>query len=128
MDRSLHRLAEERRTLFTAELDAVSKHRLLDRLYESFERDLELARAAIEHRDLQAKAEAIDHAIRIVGELSAALNHTRAPELCANLAALYDFVSSQLTQASAKLETAPLDQAKRVMTELGTAFRQAHVP
>ena len=110
------------------DLDSAPKHQILDRLYESFARDLELARTAIAARDIPGKAGAIDHAMRIVTELTAALDHALAPELCSNLEALYDFVNDRLVQANLSLETAPLDQASRVMTELGAAFRQAQRP
>jgi flagellar biosynthetic protein FliS len=65
--------------------------------------------------------------MQIVAELKASLDPSAAPALCANLIALYDFVTERLMDANLTLTTPPLDQATRVMTELGDAFRAAHV-
>jgi flagellar protein FliS len=108
------------------DLGSAPKHQIVDRLYERLARDLAEARGAIEARDIAGKAGAIDHAMRIVAELEAALDHAAAPELCASLAALYDFVTQRLVEANARMELTPLDQAARVMGELGAAFRKAH--
>ncbi len=108
------------------DLDSAPKSQIVERLFERFEKDLEVARVAIRAGDIAGKAGALDHALRIVAELAASLDHAAAPELCGNLIALYDFVSLQLTDANVKLVTEPLDRAKRVMTELGEAFAQVH--
>jgi len=108
------------------DLESAPKTQIVDRLYDRFLLDLDAARDAIAGRDVKAKAAALDHALRIVIELKAALDPSAAPELCVNLAALYDFVIAKLGEANATLTTPPLDQATRVMRELGEAFRGAH--
>lgn len=108
------------------DLESAPRTVIVERLFSRFLADVEHAREAIGARDIVKKAAMIDHAMRIVTELIASLDHTAAPELCANLHALYDFVNSQLTAASCTLTTEPLDHAVRVMRELDEAFRQAH--
>ncbi|MGN6109722.1 MAG: flagellar export chaperone FliS [Kofleriaceae bacterium] len=108
------------------DLASAPKSQVLDRLFERFLQDLDTARAALARRDIAGKASALDHALRIVGELAAALDHDAAPELCANLAALYDFVGHCVTQANIALATEPLDRATRIMSELAASFREAH--
>jgi flagellar secretion chaperone FliS len=108
------------------DLESAPKTQIVERLYERFARDVADARTAIAAKDIKAKAAAIDHAMRIVVELEAALDHTAAPQLCANLQALYQFVIGKLTEANLALATKPLDDVTRVMTELADAFRQAH--
>jgi flagellar secretion chaperone FliS len=108
------------------DLESAPKTQIVDRLFDRCLADITAARAALEARDLQKKALAIDHALQIVIELKASLDVAAAPELCANLGALYDFVSERLATANLTLTTPPLDQATRVMTELGEAFRGAH--
>lgn len=108
------------------DLESAPKTQILERLYDRFLADVVTAREAIEAKDIKAKAGAIDHALRIVVELKAALDFNVSPELCSNLAALYDFVTDRLMDASMTLTTKPLDQAVRVMAELGEAFRGAH--
>jgi flagellar secretion chaperone FliS len=108
------------------DLESAPKTQIVERLFDRCVRDIATARAAIEARDIHGKAAALDHALRIVAELKASLDVAAAPELCANLAALYDFVSDRLIDANTTLALPPLDQATRVMTELAEAFRGAH--
>jgi flagellar protein FliS len=108
------------------DLESAPRTQIVERLFDRFLLDVDNARAAIETRDVPRKAAMIDHAIQIVTELTASLDHAAAPELCANLKALYDYVTEQLTAASLTLTTAPLAQCNRVMTELAEAFRHAH--
>jgi len=108
------------------DLESAPKTQILERLFARFLVDLLDAREAIVAKDVKAKAIALDHAMRIVIELKASLDPNAAPELCSNLAALYDFVMAKLGEANTTLAVPPLDQATRVMTELGDAFRGAH--
>ena len=107
------------------DLDSAPKQDILSRLFERFLSDLDAARAAMAKRDVVRKAAAIDHALQIVTELEASLDHNAAPELCKNLQALYGFVAEQLYAASAKLDPKLLDAATKVMSELATSFREA---
>ena len=108
------------------DLESAPKTQILERLFDRFLVDLAGARTAIAARDIPGKAAAIDHALQIVVELKASLDAAAAPELCANLAALYDFVTDRLSDANTSLTTPPLDQCQRIMTEIGDAFRQVH--
>jgi flagellar protein FliS len=108
------------------DLESAPKTQILERLFDRCLADLAAAREAIEVKDIKKKAAALDHALQIVAELKASLDVAAAPELCANLAALYDFVTERMIEANARLEAKPLEQATRIMTELGDAFRGAH--
>jgi len=108
------------------DLESAPKHVVLERLFDRFARDLSQAREAITAKDIQKKAALLDHALRIVGEFSAALDHAAAPELCANLAALYQYVIERIGDANTKLEIAPLDEAVTLMGEIGDAFKAVH--
>ncbi|MFT3694215.1 MAG: flagellar export chaperone FliS [Kofleriaceae bacterium] len=110
----------------TVDLESAPKTQIVERLYERFARDVEEARMAIGSKDIHGKARALDHAIRIATELRAALDHAAAPALCANLDALYEFVIGRLSECNSSLQTKPLDQAAKIMAELGDAFRIAH--
>lgn len=109
----------------SVDLESAPKHLVLDRLFARFDRDIANARAAIAAGDIQTKANTIDHAMRIVAELDAALDHAASPELCANLAALYKYVTERLAEANTTLAIPPLAAAAELMAELGTAFREA---
>lgn len=108
------------------DLESAPKHVVLERLFARFLSDLDVARAALAKKDIQGKANALDHAMSIVAELRASLDAAAAPELVANLIALYDFVTDRLTQTNLTLETKPLDEAAGVMTQLADAFQKAH--
>jgi flagellar secretion chaperone FliS len=95
-------------------------------LFDRFARDLDDARDAITRKDIQAKSRALSHANQIVLQLRLALDHAAAPEMCANLESLYNFVAMKLLDANVKLTIKPLEQAAKVMTSLGSAFKQAH--
>lgn len=109
------------------DLESAPKHKIVERLFERFALDVDKARAAIASKHVAAKAAAIDHAMRIVAELEASLDHEAAPEVCENLAALYAFVTARLVDANVTLATKALDDAAKVMAQLDAAFREAHV-
>ena len=109
----------------TVDLESAPKSQIVVRLFDRFMRDVDDAKAALAAKNIHEKARTIDHATCIVVELKAALDHSQAPELCANLEALYDFVLVRLAESNLSLAPGPLDQAVRVMKDLAEAFREA---
>jgi flagellar secretion chaperone FliS len=107
------------------DLESAPKNQILDRLFERFGADVAQAKAAMAAGKIQDRANAIDHALRIVAELVASLDHTTAPELCANLASLYDYVAASLSEGNISNKPEPLDRAAKVMAQLAGAFREA---
>ena len=107
------------------DLESAPRYQIVDRLYERFAQDVARARTAIEAKDIHTKARELDHALCIVVQLKVALDHTAAPDMCANLEALYDFVMARIGEANMSLQVKPLDQAAKIMAELATAFLQA---
>lgn len=108
------------------DLESAPKTMIVERLFDRFSLDLDTARAAIARKDVVGKASALDHALRIVVELQASLDHAASPELSANLHSLYGFVAEKIADCNLTQSPVSLDQAGRVMSELGDAFRQAH--
>lgn len=108
------------------DLESAPKTQILERLFDRCLADVANARAAIEVRDIKTKAAMLDHALRIVVELKASLDFSASPELCTNLAALYDFVTDCMMQASTTMDVKHLDPVARIMSEIGEAFRTAH--
>jgi flagellar protein FliS len=108
------------------DLESAPKTLVLEKLFDRFEQDIVAARAAITAGKIEDRANAIDHAHRIVAELAASLDHSAAPDLCKNLAALYDFVAASLSQGNTQSSALPLQRASKIMSELADAFRQAH--
>ena len=113
------------RTYKQVDVRSATKPQVLDRLYERLLRDLSQAQQSITAGDVHGKAASLEHGHRIVTELQTALDDKTAPELCANLHALYEFVAHQMTTASLDLDARPLDSAKHVISDLRSAFREA---
>ncbi|MBL4634629.1 MAG: flagellar export chaperone FliS [Kofleriaceae bacterium] len=107
------------------DLESSSKSKILDRLYLRFLRDCDDAKAAMDSSNVPVKAGAINHANQIIMELVAALDHELAPDLCGNLAALYDYVIDCLMQANMSNDKVLVEQAAAVVSQLREAFLEA---
>jgi len=109
----------------TVDIESAPKTHVLDRLYARCLGDIANASAAIESGDIGERASAIDHAFRIVVELRAALDEKAAPELTANLIALYSYVLDNLSEANNNSAAEPLERAAEVVGHLRESFRDA---
>jgi flagellar protein FliS len=98
---------------------------LLLALYDGLFRFMNGAKIAIEKKDLRVARELLSKAYAITSELYIALDHDVAPELCQQLEGVYGFAMDRITLASRKGETAPLDEAIRVLTPLREAWQVA---
>lgn len=110
------------------DLESAPKQDVLGRLFERFGADLATARTAIAAKDIAGKAAALDHAMRIVGELEASLDHAAAPALCSQLQSLYRFVTDELVKVNRSLDVKALDAPAKIMNDLAVAFRDAQRP
>lgn len=99
-----------------------SPARLVAMLYQGAIRFVNEAEEAIEAHDTVRKADRINRALRIVQELSNALDAEVAPELCERLTSLYEYVEYELLQASTYNETRHLGHCRRVLTRLSGAW------
>lgn len=107
------------------DLESAPKDQILDRLLERCLADLGGARQAIVDGRIELKANLLRHAQAIVQELQASLDHTRAPELCANLDRLYSFASEKITIANMTMKTSAIDDAAQVIKNVADSFREA---
>ncbi len=96
---------------------------VLIQLYEGAVRFLRRGRLAMERGDVPARAEALRRAHAIVTELQVTLEHEHAPELAAQLDALYDFVLNRITRAHIEQRPERLAEAEKVLIELLEAWR-----
>ncbi len=104
--------------------ETASPLQVLVQLYDGALKYLRRGRVAIESGDVGAKGEALSKAHAIVSELQATLDESHAPELCAQLYALYDFVLRSITQANIERSSDPLNAAENVLVELRSAWAQ----
>lgn len=99
--------------------------RVLDDLLARLLADCDDARARLRAGDPAGKGAALAHALAIVGELTAAIDHEAAPELGANLAALWGYVGARLTDANVHQDVAAITDAEKVVLTLREAFAVA---
>ena len=102
-----------------------SQGELLLALYDGLFRFLNEAKVAIDKGDL-GKARSLNaKSYAILSELSIALDPEIAPELCANLQALYGFCMDRIRGSNRSGAAQPLDEVIRVLTPMREAWRVA---
>ena len=103
-----------------------SPQRILVMLYDRLVLDLERAEIALDTGDRTEAAAQIQHAQDIVFELRESLR-IDAWEGGPRLAALYNWLISELVQANVKLDTNRISACRQVVEPLRDAWRQAAV-
>jgi flagellar secretion chaperone FliS len=98
---------------------------LLLALYDGIFRFLNGAKVCMERKEVARGRELLSKAYAILSELYIALDHSLAPDLCANLEALYGFSMDRVMLASRKGTTEPIDEVIRVLTPLREAWQIA---
>ena len=113
------------KTYRNVSVQTASRGEILLALYDAALRHTFTARLAIVAGDVPRKGQAIDAALAILAELSGTLDAQVAPELCANLGALYAYFMQCLQQASASLEVAKVDEVLTHLQGLRDTWGQA---
>lgn len=106
----------------SVQITTASPGELLVTMFDGLLRFLNVARMGLANGRRAQAGEAIGKAHSILTELSVSLDHSHAPELCANLHALYDFGMSRLTQANLKSDPLIIDEVIRVLAPIREAF------
>lgn len=94
-------------------------------LYDGAIRFCKQARIAIEQDNPAQKGQKIGSVMAILTELSATLDHDRAPELCENLSRLYDYLIDRLQEASSNMDVGPLDEVTTHLEKLRETWGEA---
>jgi len=102
-----------------------SPERMLVLLMEAALRHIRTAASALERGERPKASEPLFKATEIVLELLATLDRARAPQLCEQLASVYEFVALRLTSAQNGGGAAPAREAERAFAPLAEAFAQA---
>lgn len=106
-------------------VESASPNRVLDELFSRVRLDFRLAGEAYDNNDVVGRCAALSEALQLVGALEAGLDTTMAPELCANLQALYRYVSGEILAANLGAGKAAIARADEVIAEVHDAFRSA---
>lgn len=106
-------------------VESADPHRLILMLFEGALVAIGRARAAMLARDLRTKGESVSRAIQIVEQgLKASLQETAGGDLTSQLRSLYEYICGRMLLASARNETAGLDEAARLLAELKDAWER----
>ena len=92
-------------------------------LYNGCLRFMKAARTAIEKKDIEKKNENLIKAQNIISELRVTLNMEL--EVSNNLMAMYEYIMRRLIEANVKNDTAILDEAAELVTDLRDTWKQA---
>ncbi len=108
---------------------SASPHQLICMLFDGAKTAIGMARHHMVAGDIGAKGNAISKAVDIVENgLKASLDADAAgaagAELVKNLAALYDYVVQRLLYANLRNDTKALDEAERLLDDIGGAWRE----
>ena len=108
---------------------SASPHQLISMLFDGVKTAITMARHHMANQDFAAKGMAISKAINIVenglkASLDAEAGGKAGAELVANLSALYDYVTQRLLYANLRNDPALLDEADRLLDNIGSAWRE----
>jgi len=103
---------------------SATPHRLIGMLFDGAQASIRAARLHMQGGDVAEKGKAISRAIDIVNQgLLAALDHERGGELAGRLEQIYDYVVRLLLQANLHNDEQRLDEAARLLEDIGSAWR-----
>jgi flagellar protein FliS len=108
---------------------SASPHQLITMLFDGAKVAITMARHHMACKEIAAKGRAISKAINIVdnglkASLDAEAGGKAGAELVANLSALYDYISQRLMQANLRNDPTLLDEADRLLDNIGSAWRE----
>ena len=112
-----------KRIPFSSKKDANQNVLLL--LYDGAIRFVKLAKDQIETGNTAAKEISLSKAYAIISEFINSLDKEQAPELCENLAQIYEFMLSKLTEANTSMNTEPLDLVLGYLTDMRQTWAEA---
>lgn len=104
---------------------SATPHRLISMLFDGAQASIRAARLHMQSGDVAEKGKAISRAIDIVNQgLLAALDQERGGELAQRLEQIYDYVVRLLLQANLHNDVERLDEAARLLEDIGSAWRE----
>ena len=107
-----------------ADINSISREKLLVLLYEKMANDLLEARLAIAGGDRIRMADRITHSQQIITELHNALDHAIGGEISRNLESLYDFLFVEHLAILVDQDPRHIDNCLTVLSPLLAAWRQ----
>ncbi len=100
------------------QVDTASPISLVVMLYDRAIVLLNKAKDEISEKQYEAKGHTLDKVSDIIFELLTTLDKDKGGEIASSLANLYNFILREITNANSKLDTKPLDNAIKILSEL----------
>lgn len=107
---------------------AASPLELIRMLYLKAIETVQSARRHLAAGDIAGRSKAISHAIAIVAELNASLNHSVEGNISRELEALYTYIRQRLTEANLRQQEPPLAEVQSLLTTLAEAWQRTDAP
>jgi flagellar protein FliS len=108
----------------TVKVKTSSPGEIVVMLYDGIYRFLTEAKVALDAGDRARFGDRLDRAHAIVSELLTSLRPEHAPELCAQLTAIYHFCMDCIVEANLKQDVGKIDDVMRALAPLRDAWRQ----
>lgn len=106
-----------------ARVDSATPIQLVHLAYEGAITSIGEAREYLRSGQIHERSRAITRATQILMELSSALNHSAAPELCLQLSRVYDYAMDRLREANFEQREAPLAEAGELLERVAESWR-----
>lgn len=104
---------------------SASPHQLIVLLFDGLLAAIRAARLHMENGNVAEKGKSISKALDILNQgLLAALDREKGGEVAGNLASLYEYCASLLLKANLHNDPRALDEAARLLGEIGAAWRE----
>jgi flagellar protein FliS len=103
---------------------AADPHKLIVMLMDGALERIAAARGCMERNDVGGKAQLINRAVQIVGELRGSLDMSKGGQMAANLDGLYDYMIRRLLQASLQNNVSLLEEVAKLLREIRSAWTQ----
>lgn len=101
---------------------AADPHKLIVMLMDGAIERIRAAQSSIQRGDIAEKAQLIQRAVAIIGELHASLDVSAGGQIAANLSALYDYMTRSLLKATVDNKTEMLEEVARLLNDLRSAW------
>ncbi|SDK77046.1 flagellar protein FliS [Franzmannia pantelleriensis] len=103
---------------------SASPHQLIVMLFDGAQASIRAARIHMQNGNTAEKGKSISKALDIVNNgLMAALDAERGGEVAQRLASLYDYIARLLLAANLRNDEQSLDEAAKLLEDIGTAWR-----
>nr|WP_163503369.1 flagellar export chaperone FliS [Halomonas socia] len=104
---------------------SASPHQLIVMLFDGAQASIRAARIHMQNGNTAEKGKSISKALDIVNNgLMAALDAERGGDVAQRLASLYDYISRLLLAANLRNDEQSLNEADKLLEDIGTAWRE----